>query len=731
MTTDHLVISQVSIEFPTDQGPFKALDQVDLRIAQGEFVSLIGHSGCGKSTVLNIVAGLYQATEGGVILDGKEVNEPGPDRAVVFQNHSLLPWLSAYQNVELAVRQVFKGRKSKAEMRDWIRHNLSLVHMDHALHKRPGELSGGMKQRVGIARALAMEPKVLLMDEPFGALDALTRAHMQDSLMEIHARLNNTVIMITHDVDEAVLLSDRIVMMTNGPAATIGEILHVDLLRPRNRLELADDTSYNHYRAEVVRFLHERHSRAERPKPESATSTVPTTKSDVLHISDWLQRKAAPNIGKHLEKSALSLGFIPLTDCAPLVIAKEQGCFAKHGLEVSLSRESSWANIRDKVGVGMLDGAQMLAGMPLASLSGPSSYTPLVTAMSLDLNGNAITVSSELYAQMQATGTAELDTALGSAQALKRVVETNRSAGKPPLSFAMVYPVSSHNYLLRYWLASAGIDPHKDLRLTVVPPPQMVNYLRAGVISGYCVGEPWNSLAVREGVGRSVASSYAIWNNHPEKVLGVTRAWAEANPNTHQAVVMALLEACQWLDQAENRREACQILARGHYVNAPAEVLEMSMTGTFQFSAGAEPQSRPHFNVFHRYAANYPWRSHALWTLSQMLRWGQIERPIDPYQIARESYLPEVFRKAAGELGLACPQAEGKTEGQHESEWLLTEGGQNIPMGADRFMDGRQFDPADIGGYVAGFEISAPRVDLHSIKPQAADGAANPKIEIG
>ena len=263
MNSTHLELSQVGIEFKTPKGGFRALDKVNLRIDQGEFVSLIGHSGCGKSTVLNIVAGLYRATEGGVILDGREVVEPGPERAVVFQNHSLLPWLSAYENVELAVKQVFKGRKSKAEMREWIEHNLRLVHMEHAMHKRPDEISGGMKQRVGIARALAMEPKVLLMDEPFGALDALTRAHLQDSLMEIHASLKNTVIMITHDVDEAVLLSDRIVMMTNGPAATVGEILSVDLPRPRNRIELSDDARYNHYRHEVLSFLYERHGRPE------------------------------------------------------------------------------------------------------------------------------------------------------------------------------------------------------------------------------------------------------------------------------------------------------------------------------------------------------------------------------------------------------------------------------------------------------------------------------------
>ena len=262
MHTKHLELEQVGIDFPTPKGPFTALQDVNLKIAKGEFVSLIGHSGCGKSTVLNIVAGLHQATTGGVILDGAEVKQPGPERAVVFQNHSLLPWLSVYKNVELAVKSTMRG-KSKGEMRDWIMHNLELVHMTHALDKLPSEISGGMKQRVGIARALAMEPKVLLMDEPFGALDALTRAHLQDSLMEIHADLGNTVIMITHDVDEAVLLSDRIVMMNNGPAATIGEILDIELPRPRNRLALADNKQYNHYRHEVLTFLYDKQKKVE------------------------------------------------------------------------------------------------------------------------------------------------------------------------------------------------------------------------------------------------------------------------------------------------------------------------------------------------------------------------------------------------------------------------------------------------------------------------------------
>ena len=253
-----LQISQVGIEFPTPDGPYTALKGVDFDIKEGEFVSIIGHSGCGKSTVLNIIAGLYQATYGGVILEGKEVDEPGPDRAVVFQSHALMPWLSVYQNVALGVEQVFKGQKTKPEMKEWVEHNLALVKMDHAMNKMPHEISGGMKQRVGIARCLAMQPKVMLMDEPFGALDALTRANLQDSVMEIQKELNTTIVLITHDVDEAVLMSDKIVMMSNGPAAKVGEILDIELERPRERVSLSKSDQFNYYRQQVLSFLYEK-----------------------------------------------------------------------------------------------------------------------------------------------------------------------------------------------------------------------------------------------------------------------------------------------------------------------------------------------------------------------------------------------------------------------------------------------------------------------------------------
>jgi len=255
----YLKLDHIAKSFVRGSQKTVVLADVTLAVEKGEFVSIIGHSGCGKTTVLNIVAGLVAATTGGAILEEREVSEPGPDRAVVFQNHSLLPWLTVYGNVRLAVDKVFAARKTRAERHVWTMHNLDLVQMAHAKDRRPAEISGGMKQRVGLARALAMEPKVLLLDEPFGALDALTRSYLQDSVMALHEKLGNTVLMITHDVDEAVLLSDRIAMMTNGPAATIGEVLPVPLPRPRKRLELATSPVYLKCRQRMLEFLYERH----------------------------------------------------------------------------------------------------------------------------------------------------------------------------------------------------------------------------------------------------------------------------------------------------------------------------------------------------------------------------------------------------------------------------------------------------------------------------------------
>jgi len=257
-------IEKVGQTFDTKKGKFVALRDIDLSLKKGEFVALIGHSGCGKSTLLNLIAGLTKPTTGALICDGREIAGPGPERAVVFQNHSLLPWLTCFENIYLAVERVFSGKEGKARLKARTQAAIELVGLAHAAHKYPHEISGGMKQRVGIARALSMEPKVLLMDEPFGALDALTRAKLQDELMKICDKTQSTVVMVTHDVDEAVLLSDRIVMMTNGPAATIGEILDVNLPRPRDRLVLAHDPAYIDCRARVLEFLYEKQAHVEK-----------------------------------------------------------------------------------------------------------------------------------------------------------------------------------------------------------------------------------------------------------------------------------------------------------------------------------------------------------------------------------------------------------------------------------------------------------------------------------
>jgi nitrate/nitrite transport system ATP-binding protein len=264
MKTDFIRVEHAEMVFDTRKGAFHALRDISLTVRKGEFVALIGHSGCGKSTLLNLIAGLLKPTSGVLLCDEREISAPGPERGVVFQNHSLLPWLSCFDNVHLAVERVFGAAESKAQLKARTQAALDLVGMGHALAKRPHEISGGMKQRVGIARALAMEPKVLLLDEPFGALDALTRARLQDELLAIVARTGSTVVMVTHDVDEAVLLADRIVMMTNGPAATIGDIVTVPLARPRERVALAEDPTYVHCRKQVLEFLYTRHGHVEK-----------------------------------------------------------------------------------------------------------------------------------------------------------------------------------------------------------------------------------------------------------------------------------------------------------------------------------------------------------------------------------------------------------------------------------------------------------------------------------
>ena len=416
------------------------------------------------------------------------------------------------------------------------------------------------------------------------------------------------------------------------------------------------------------------------------------------------------------EKTDLKLGFIPLIDCCVLAVAHEKGFFEKNGLNVELTREASWANIRDKVCVGALDGAHMLAGMPIAATLGLGfTRKPMMTAFSMNLNGNAITVSNKLYQSLLAIDESIATDRNRTAQALKQLIEENNYSGKAPLKFAMVYPYSSHNYEIRYWMASAGIDPVKDIQLSVIPPQYMVRNLREGLIDGYCVGGPWNSYAVSEDVGKILITGYEIWNNSPEKVLGVTQEWAEKYPNTHLALIKSLLEAAAWIDDSENRIEVVDVLAMDKYIGISKEVIKMSMSENFQYQSDGQSISIPDFNVFHRYQANFPWYSHAAWIITQMYRWGQLDEAINIKQVVESIYRPDIYTKAATELGIRFPSVNYKTEGQHHSSWSMDDNGVEFKMGADVFLDNNVFDPEKIIDYLTGFEVNDLKVSIEEL----------------
>ncbi|MCT0214537.1 MULTISPECIES: nitrate ABC transporter ATP-binding protein [unclassified Synechococcus] len=610
-------VDNVTQSFPLQGGgSYIALKDVFLDIAEGEFVSLVGHSGCGKSTLLNLLAGLTQATEGGILMAGRQVTDPGPDRMVVFQNYSLLPWKTVRQNIALAVDNVMAS-SSRAERQSIIEHHINLVGLKAAADQFPAQISGGMKQRVAIARALALRPKLLLLDEPFGALDALTRGNLQEQLMRICEEAKVTTVMVTHDVDEALLLSDRIVLMTNGPEAYIGQIMEVDLPRPRTHLSAAAHPTYYAQRGEVVQFLNQqRLARRQRLNPATAIAA------------------------NRLEKVNLEIGFIPLTDCAPLVVAQERGFFAKHGLDqVTLRRETNWKTLETNVRQKVLDAGQMVAGMPFAMTLGGGGQppAPMISALTLSRNGNAITLHRR-FAEAGVHSLADLKD------------WTVANPGRRPV-LAMVHPASMHNLILRAWLASGGLEPGRDVELIVIPPPQMVATLKAGSIDGFCVGEPWNSRAVQEGLGTVIATDRELWNGHCEKVLGVREDWAAAHPLTHQALIQALIEACRYCDEPANRADLCELLARREYVGAEAALLRPGLIGPFD-RGFAEPQPIPEFIRFYGAQINPPDRSDAVWILTQLARWGISPFPLNWEEVIERVQRPDLYATAAESLGL-------------------------------------------------------------------------------
>ncbi len=418
------------------------------------------------------------------------------------------------------------------------------------------------------------------------------------------------------------------------------------------------------------------------------------------------------------EKPRLRLGFIPLTDCAPLVIAFEKGYFAAEGLDVELCRETSWAAIRDKVGLGILDGAQMLASMPLASrlgIGGPRF--DFVSGMVLDLNGNAITLSDELFQHLAAIDPHSARCPSAAAEALKQHLQV-REASAAPLRLGIVYPCSTQSFELRYWLASAGIDPERDVELVVVPPPKMVTALSEGNIDGFCVGEPWNTLAVQQRLGHVVATKYQLWNNSPEKVFAVTEQWSHHHPNSHQAVLRALLRACQWLDKKENRRRAAKIISQAAYIALPEDTVALSLRGFSQRHHGEAPEEVADFHVFHRYCANFPWLSHIDWYISQMYRWQLLETPIKLDDTARAIFKPDLYRQVAASLGIDSPQIDRKTEGNLPQKMLFSDSQQ---LGPNQFIDGKIIGVGGTLKYLEELPLPEPELSaLRLMNPQQA-----------
>ena len=630
-------------------GTYVALKGIDLNIEEGEFISLIGHSGCGKSTLLNMVAGLDLPTEGVVMLQGEKILRPGPDRMVVFQNYSLLPWLTVRENIRLAVKNVLVNQ-SKEEQEAIVEQHIDLVGLRHAADKPPDQLSGGMKQRVAIARALSIRPKLLLLDEPFGALDALTRGNLQEQLMKICEANKVTAIMVTHDVDEAILLSDRVVMLTNGPESNIGQILTVDIPRPRKRMEVVNHPHYYSYRSEIIYFLNQ----------QKLVKKLRSRKQTVL--------------AKHgLEKVNLEIGFLPLTACAPIVIAKEKGFFTHHGLdEVNLVRESSWRGIQDGIAGGYLDAALMPSGMPVWMTVGGMDNKPIPVATSLTItrNGNAIALDKRFA-----------DQGVRTLSDLKRFL---RETPDKKHIFGVAHVASSHNLLLRYWLAAGGIDPDKEVEILPLPPAQMIANLQSGTIDGYSIGEPWATRAVVEGIGYEIATDIEIWDGHPGKVLGVQEEWALKYPNTHVALVKALLEACKYCADPANHAEVREILSQAEYLAMDHEYIYLSDEQQATCSVTNDSRQLSH-HIFFGGSANRPSRTENLWFMTQLARWGDIAFPRNWVEVLERVCKVGVFSIAARELGL--------------SELA------NYSRGAIDLFDGHKFTADDPISYLNNLEI--------------------------
>jgi nitrate/nitrite transport system ATP-binding protein len=621
-----LTVDDVSQVFPlANGGSYVALKDIDLEIAEGEFVSLIGHSGCGKSTLLNLLAGLSQASRGGILMEGRQVIEPGPDRMVVFQNYSLLPWQSVRQNIALAVNRVM-GPQSAAERQARVEEAIAMVGLTPAADKLPAELSGGMKQRVAIARALAIRPRLLLLDEPFGALDALTRGNLQEQLMELCQQAGVTTVMVTHDVDEALLLSDRVVMLTNGPEAEIGQILEVPFTRPRHRLEVMDHPRYYPLRAELIGFLQQqrrlRQRRVDRAMELSLGSAPPPAGAPATPAPAAPLRSAGPTL--------VRLGVIPGLDIAPLALALADNLFDGTRVRVVAVPFASWDRLEERLRGGDLDGAITAATTPLAlalGLGGAAPW-PAITPMTVSRNGNALCLARSFLRE----GVRDRDS----------LVALSRQRAEP-LRIAVPQRHGTAELLLRHWLAAGEVALDRQVTFSVLSPLAMRGALRSERIDGFIAGRYRVAEAVEDRQGYVLATDLDIWPGHPEKVLTCSEDWAERNQEALLALCAGLMRAAERCDDGGQRGELTRVLSQPQWLGTRAAI---ALGRQFDRGTGAPPGELLAFNRWHADRAHLPNRAEGTWILSQFSRWGWCPFPSNRLELLSQVYRPDLCDRA-------------------------------------------------------------------------------------
>ena len=638
MARAFLTVDDVTQVFPLDGGGrYVALKDIDLDIAEGEFISLIGHSGCGKSTLLNLLAGLTQASSGGILMGGRQITDPGPDRMVVFQNYSLLPWQTVRQNIALAVNNVMRGAP-EAERRERVERNIARVGLAHAADKLPAELSGGMKQRVAIARALSIEPKLLLLDEPFGALDALTRGNLQQQLMQICQQAGVTTVMVTHDVDEALLLSDRVVCLTNGPEAGIGQILRVNLPRPRQRLEVMEHPDYYKLRSELIGFLQQQR----RLKQRQQTLKLASPAASATPVGRAEAGSPAAARGAEHPPQRLRVGYLPGLDIAPLAVGLDRGFFRDANLQVLPVSFNRWQQLEEKLQAGDLDLAITSATAPLAlalGLNGQPGW-PAITPMTVTRNGNALCLARRF-----------LDLNVRDLSSLAARVQGREW----PLRLAIAQKGNMQELLLRHWLASGGINPERDVDFQTLSPMAMQAALLSGEIDGFIAGRFRVAKAVEAGLAYVLATDLDIWSGHPEKVLTCHEGWAANHEEALLAFCAALMRGAQICDDGGQHDNLVGLLSRPQWLGSGSAA---ALQRQFDLGLGAPSGDRMPLNRFHSDRAHVANSAEGTWILSQFSRWGWSFFPSNRVELLSQVYRNDLCNRALERAGFAALRPE-------------------------------------------------------------------------